>query len=335
VRVEARVKDPFSTDGLEEFFGDSPPPGMGRSSPRALIKVATAGARDLVLRLRASTGISVEVKGPDGAPVSPVRVVVSAVDREGVGRLEHHGGATGPGSSWIDGIFPGRYRVFAIPADETLDLSPMVEIEIGPDATAKATLEVTRVAPTDGRAEGERVEGKWAVWMAAAPDASPLVRYGKVGVDGRFEIHLPTGIAGRLLVGGGADDRYAVREGVRAGEPVVVADWREGRAIRGSVTGLSPHEPPWTLVSAAGEVGTLWARLDSEGRFEFRGVPPGRYSLGVRYEPAPRGNERTTGRLTFGPTTTATTERVEVEAGASDVEVPMPTHMDPGPPEDR
>ena len=61
----------------------------------------------------------------------------------------------------------------------------------------------------------------------------------------------------------------------------------------------------------------------------LRGLAPGRYRLGIRYEPAPQGTP-STGQLQFGPSVTEESARVGVEAGADDVALPMPFHVDFG-----
>jgi hypothetical protein len=109
-----------------------------------------------------------------------------------------------------------------------------------------------------------------------------------VQADGRFEIP-GTGASSQYMLAARArnndDDRYALVGPVAAGAKDVTLELKTGRSIEGRLTMPSGSPPAArnTVVYAEAEDESMswhvWTRADVQGRFVFRGLPPGRYRL--------------------------------------------------------
>lgn len=184
----------------------------------------------------------------------------------------------------IPGLVAARYRVF-VPAIHRGD---EVQVAAGADSkldfslasgSASLRVRVTGV-PEDTRGAkvlALRASGP-AVWL---PDPEQIVAAANLADGEALLTKLPEGTMGVALA---VEDRVVLKQGVTvsAGEPATVElawpDASEAAAIDGSVE-LGGAKPAGVVVVAASATLLVGARVEADGTFHMKDVPPGTYRI--------------------------------------------------------
>jgi protocatechuate 3,4-dioxygenase beta subunit len=270
----------FRFDGLPEsalvtvtvrFWSERPPRRVAGVRP---------GTDNLVIDLGAGVTVEGFVVDAHGRPFTQCTVRFGAREDEGddwEAELQPDGtfraGGLSPGPVWIGvrrddgGQGPARVRVEA----------PATKVRIVMPPTSPIRGRITGAGPDASR---------FRVW-ACQSGSTDCVSAQDVAKDGAFTIE-GVGTAGTWMVAAHADgdDRYAFAGPFPSGAQDVALELRAGRSIEGTVTKPEGRVAPrstWIYLRSegAGVPWTLDARMDEEGRFVFRGLPPGRYSISV------------------------------------------------------
>lgn len=255
------------------------------------VRLPSADADDeVVLVLERGARLEGRVMTDRGDPVSAARVSVG----------EHTVVSDAEGVYALDGIALGEEELLVFHPDYPRLLRP-VRIEDGVnhlDVELDAGVEVTgRVIDADG-------QPVIASEVALTPGGRPGLRLydTRTGEDGRFVLRPVAAGRYRLeartadAVSGELPDPLVVSDAPIHGIEVVL---RAGATVDGWILGLSAEELPHVLVSAFGAMGdSRPAKLDSEGRFEVRNLPPGDWLLRASLR---EGQRQVEARLPIAP----------------------------------
>ncbi len=259
--------------------------------PGVLVEDVLAGTQDLELRVPIGVSIQGVLLEADGRPVPAAWIHAVAVEGPDSQRVR-----TDPEGRWVcAGLAPGTYRVAVLPAEGELNADP-VEV-VAPASDVRLVRPPSTVLR--GRIEGPAGPGEapWVVRVRAGETRT--VGHVRAEADGTFRFTaVPRGVRLTVWAMRAGDDRYAILEGVLPGPESVVLRPRSGLTITGRVEGATEQSAiVWIDLWLWG--GTV--HTDAAGRFELRGVPPGRHTVmargGAAEDPVP----------------------LQVEAGANDV----------------
>jgi len=235
------------------------------------LKDVSPGAEGLTIRLGASATIEGAVFGPSGEAITSGWVQAQPVDRKaGLGsanaslRRNSNLFKLGP-------LKPGLYKLTFRPRGNAYG-APL-PIEVGAPSSG-VRLEVNDAVMLEGRLEGENVQGFTVSFVRAGSNAQA-----RVAQDGSFKIKAAPGWVGTLYAHKSGDDRYGWLEQVEVSEGNHYnLRLFEGLSIAGRVEGL-PYEFKNCNVYARGHNTWIHGRVDRNGGFVLRGLPPGTYTV--------------------------------------------------------
>jgi hypothetical protein len=251
--------------------------GGGESSPPKTVENVRAGTEDLVIEIGVGAKVSGHVADSDGKPFSQGWVQVASV-KDGQTNVMHHVEIKADGSFTIEGLEPGKPLVLSIYLRSGSVLAESVTVD--PPAS-NVRLTVPAMTPIKGRLQGSLGSGKWRVWAWLVSDTNRQDRARSVEADGRFSLDGISGPGPWMVAARSTDDdRYGLAGPVEGGAENVALTLRQGRSIEGQLLaadGTPPSEN--SSVSASGNGWSTSARIDAQGNFKLRGLPPGRYTL--------------------------------------------------------
>ncbi len=253
--------------------------GGGESSPPKTVENVRAGTEDLVIEIGVGAKVSGHVADAQGKPFSQGWVQV-ATQKDGQTNVMHHVEIKEDGSFAIEGLEPGKPVVLSIYLRSGGVLAESVTVD---PPSSNVRLTVPAMTPIKGRLQGSLGAGKWRVWAWLVSDTNRQDRARSVEADGRFSLDGISGPGPWMVAARSTDDdRYALAGPVEGGAENVALTLRQGRSIEGQLLaadGTPPAEN--SSVSASSNGWSTSARIDAQGNFKLRGLPPGRYALQV------------------------------------------------------
>ena len=275
-RIEGLPDDSVSTLTATVWSYD----GSSRMRPARATDVR-AGAVDVVMRVEAGCTIEGRVVTPDGSPGQFSYVVAQRIE----------GPQDGSGMAYSQPLdrAEGTFSLGGLEAGATYSLTvsgPTASSYGGTDGTrVEAPAKNVRLVMTPPAKLAGRVEGMlpgveyWVMaWPASGgPEGTGQVSV-KAGADGAFSLDVAPGkdyFVGAMY--GMTDDRYALAGPVRGNSGDVVLRFQPGLSIEGRVD----DAPAGSYVTAKGERWRANAKVETDGHFRLRGLPPGKYSLAV------------------------------------------------------
>jgi protocatechuate 3,4-dioxygenase beta subunit len=268
--AEGRFKvEGFPDDAVVDLvFEPYMQPG-GENLRQTRVSGVRPGTEDLVVTVETGVSIAGTVLTADRRPATDVTLTAERADSPGTLRW---GPVQADGTFEIGGLSPGPHVVRARRSRSSAAAAEPVRVE----APARGVrIEIAPFVTVTGRLEGAGDLSKFRVggWVGGT------ATYSKEGTgpEGTFAIDLPAGIAHRLVATRMDDDRYALLDGYVAASSTVVLRVEVGASIDGVVEGIDAAQR--TAVTVTTDNFRSAAAVDAEGRFRFRGLPPGRYRL--------------------------------------------------------
>lgn len=253
--------------------------GTGVSVRGAKAKDVRAGTQDLVLRLETAVSIEGTVVNANGDPATISWIEVHRV--EGDDQNMGMNVSVNEGTFSVRGLTPGNYTL--LPHGNGGQA-------LGEAVKASAPSKGVRiVVPASATIRG-RIEGggddrqKFAVALWLVSESGPGRGWGQVGAtvaaDGSFTAEASADVDYYVKASKGDDDRYAFAGPVRAGAGEVVLRVETGAPIEGVLEDAAGAAQPKGYVMLRGDKWpAMSTRTDDAGKFKFRGLPPGRYTL--------------------------------------------------------
>ena len=299
VRSEADAKGTFrgvvprDAGEIVAEVRDVPAPEEGREHPgeagaRARVEGLRPGARDVVLELGDAAELSGWCVGPDGEVLRAASLLV--IPRIGPATWASHPVDPQTGRFHVQGLRHVPYWVFVRGLPEGY-LPPVPEPIPMPAKDVRLVCSGGPGAPlpfVEGTIEGQDLTGFRATWLPHERAWSPKPA-SDVRPDGTFRIErLPPG-RGALLVNREGDDLHAWLADADPAEGPFDLRLERGKPIHGRVVGWPGALDELEVILSVPTGRDRRQRVDEDGRFRFRGLPPGDYKLRTTYRLVPEG----------------------------------------------
>ena len=269
----------------------------------AMTSVSTTRPEGVELHMRPGTGVASGVLlREDGLPIAA----------GSVGLRRQHGKshaqftvktAPGTGAFKMRGLEPGNYLLTASIEDE--GFVPLEDVAVTVPAT-DLRLTCRRGHLLEGRVLGEPSPDTLIQWRV--PGASGIAcSTGLESDDGYFELGLQAPRGHVLIIRDERKNRYAVVRDVTLPGPTLEISLLPAMSIQGVVRPPTDSRRESRTITAQDDEFTYWGRVDEQGRFNLRALPPGAYRLGW-------ADERGMGSLELPP----------IEGSSSDLVIDYP-----------
>jgi hypothetical protein len=232
------------------------------------------GDTGVEIRLEGGLVVTGTVVDVEGKPF-PQGSVTAQVDGAKTPQHHSHAQVQGNGTFRLEGLRSVPYliqfhRHDSGPSPEPTRLTP---------PASNVRIQLPRSEKVAGRLRGT---GELAGFrVSAAPDSNiqQQRRGARTASDGAFTIEGVGGGPQTLMASKDGDDRYGLLTGVAPGTTDAALDLQVGQSISGVV-----EAPPGTkveryMVTFVSPSWYGWARVNAEGAFVARGLPPGRYKV--------------------------------------------------------
>jgi outer membrane usher protein FimD/PapC len=236
-----------------------------------------AGTEDLVIDIGVGAKVTGSVTDSNGKPFSQGWVQVAML-KDGQTTSMSHFPIAQDGTFTIEGLEPGKPVALSVMRNDGNATGESITVE---PPTTNVRLTLPAATPIKGRLVGSLGSARWRFWAWLESNPNTQVQSRSQEPDGRFTIE---GVAGpgpwMVAARSGDDDRYAIAGPVAGGTENVTLELRQGRSIEGRLLAADGGAPPANHQIMASMPGwNTTARVDAQGNFKLRGLPPGRYTL--------------------------------------------------------
>lgn len=269
-------------DAVATLTARSWSPTGGETLRATQVENVRAGRDDLVIRLEFGVAIEGRVVYSDGRPAAFSWIQVARADRPTPVMTSGMPTDATTGAFRVPGLEPGPYNL-TVMSQRGMPMGEATRV----DAPAREVrIVVAAPARLSGRLEGAAAGQEYWVsaWPSDADVEAPGRASAKVGPDGTFALDVPAGKDLTVAVMYGPDDRYALEGPVKAGTAEVVLRLVPGAAIEGVLEDAAGAPKVGAWVYARNAQWRATAKTEGQGRFRFKGLPPGKFTLTFRQE---------------------------------------------------